>query len=162
VTERDFALAQDLEDIAGEFGIERIADLERLDLAPGSAKDGHRFDEAFRTEFIGSDVETQDLLGDGWVFEEMARWFRDRVIGDRAPRGDHGLLVRFSRSLQLPDDADHNGCDERETTRERRQAAPRPVTPPLLLGLAPVKIRTAAPFFALVLYQIAAVLSFNT
>jgi hypothetical protein len=34
--------------------------------------------------------------------------------------------------------------------------------PPLLLGLAPVAIRTAAPFFAVVLYQIAAVLSFNT
>jgi len=95
------------------------------------------------------------------VLEEMPWRIRERVAGHRIPRDYRDLLLRFRRSLRLPDEGERADRDERKTTRERRQTAPGPPTPPLLLGLAPATIRAAAPSSVVVLYQIAAVLSFS-
>ena len=161
VAEGDPAVVQDLEDVPGELGVERVANLEWLDPANSSAKDWHRFDKALCAKFIGGGVEAQDPLGDRRVFEEMPRRIRERIAGHRIPRDERNLPARFRRSLQLPDEGEHAGRDERKTTRERRQAAPGPPTQPLLLGLAPATIRTAAPPSVVVLYQIAAALLFS-
>jgi hypothetical protein len=63
--------------------------------------------------------------------------------------------------LRLPGQTERTNRDERKTTRERSQTAPGPPTPPLLLGLAPATNLSAAPSSAVVLYQIAAALSFS-